>query len=274
MLTCHFDTYHWNRLAAGRLGVDQFKDAVRQGKIAPVLSFIHMLEFASRKPQGTRAMVGRFIEEVISLGTVKWIHLRGGVEEAEYQNEFCRFMRWPTVSLQVFEDTLTDVMPHDIGSEEEASWRQEPIPVQLESLSRSPDRIGDYMKYKKEEHPSNVSKEVAEPWRKVLRPIGYSILMPNGKIKPRTKQMETAFQEFFNLERCPAVQLSYAYNTKWKKNPPAVKDSDLEDLNHLAAAAYCDVAFVDGRTHDLLEQGRISPLPKRNGEFEEWLQNL
>lgn len=274
MLTCHLDTYHWNRLAAGHLGADRFRDAVRHSRIAPVLSLIHMLEFASRVPDTTRAVVGGFIDEVMALGTVKWIHLRGSIEAAEYRNEFSRFMGWPAPSIQVFERTLTDTMPLPVDGATEASWRREPITVQLESLHTSADRLNGYLEFRRREHPSFVAKSVAEPWARALKPYEWSAFAPDGRILPRTRQMELDFQKHFCLHRCPAVRLSYAYNTQWKKNPPALQDSDLEDLNHLAAVAYCDVSFVDGRTQNLLEQGRIYPLPKRNGEFEDWLQDL
>lgn len=108
MLTCHLDTYHWNRLAAGRLGADRFRDAVRNGKLAPALSFIHMLEFASREPEATRAMVGDFLDEISSLGTVKWVHLRGCIQSAELRNELNRFTGWPTCEVRAFKDCLTD----------------------------------------------------------------------------------------------------------------------------------------------------------------------
>lgn len=98
--------------------------------------------------------------------------------------------------------------------------------------------------------------------------------MPDGSLRPRTRQIETDFQEHLSLGRCPAVRLKHAYNTQWQKNPQAVHEQDYEDLEHLAAAAYCDVAFVDARTQDLLEKGGISPLPKRNGEFEDWLGSV
>ena len=274
MLTCYFDTYHWNRLAAGKLDADLFKDAVRQDKIVPVLSFIHMLEFALRKPESTRAIVATFIDEIIELGTVKWIHLRGSIETAEYRNEFSRFMGWPIPNIQVLENTLTDVMPHELDREKEASWRQEPIVVQLENLYKSKARRDGYLEFRQKEHPSQITGTLAEPWQRALGLVGDSILMPDGRIRPMTQRVALEFRDSLNLQRCPSAQLSYAYNTQWIKNPPAVKESDFEDLLHLAGVAYCDIAFADARTCELLNQGKITPLPKRNGEFKDWVRSL
>lgn len=50
--------------------------------------------------------------------------------------------------------------------------------------------------------------------------------------------------------------------------------SDYEDQLHIGCMAYCDVRFADARTCEALKQGKSPVLPKRNGDFEEWLATL
>ena len=50
--------------------------------------------------------------------------------------------------------------------------------------------------------------------------------------------------------------------------------SDYEDNLHLAGLAYCDIRFADRKTCAALERGGSRIVPKRNGQFSQWLATL
>ena len=77
-----------------------------------------------------------------------------------------------------------------------------------------------------------------------------------------------------DLTKCPALRVAWAYHEGANLDPAQASTTDIADLWHLAGAVYCDVAFADKRTIEALRKGKYDKIPRRNSEFERWLQTL
>jgi hypothetical protein len=73
----------------------------------------------------------------------------------------------------------------------------------------------------------------------------------------------------------PATRIKLAYEEGYDLSGTKPSVTDVEDSRHVACGVYCDVAFVDRRTHKCLAGcGYLPDHVRRNGECEELLRLL
>ena len=75
------------------------------------------------------------------------------------------------------------------------------------------------------------------------------------------------FAESVDLTKCPAFRANWAFHEGANLDPKGSRKSDIPDLWHLTGVAYCDVAFADKGTVEVLRKGAYDKLPQRNSEF-------
>ena len=74
-------------------------------------------------------------------------------------------------------------------------------------------------------------------------------------------------------DEIPALDLRLRYRQGGLLTNARAEPSDVEDYDHLAGFAYCDVAFADKWTRDALKRGGCAKLPRANASFERWLRD-
>ena len=91
---------------------------------------------------------------------------------------------------------------------------------------------------------------------------------------PISDDLKRKFAESVDLTKCPAFHANWAFHEGANLDPTSARKSDIPDLWHRTGVAYCDVAFVDKRTVEVLRKGAYDKLPQRNSEFPGWVQSL
>lgn len=285
-ITAYLDTANWYELAEGRVPTEKFELAVKNGSVIPVLSFIHLMEFASRGEKH-RNKVTNYIDHVNALAPIKWIKVLPAIAQAELANAFLRYHGLIPQPIQVFASSLTDSLPAEIPGLDKAEARTYSMTKVVEILCGQ-ERYKAHRSFRR----TNAVKHIAHLRRlrresKVpLSPKGADYVqnlvsdMPSlvctaaGLIVEVTPERRRRFVEQLQWEDCPVSALRVAAMVGWSMTSGGEAPSDFEDIFHLAALAYCDVAFADKRTCDALRKGKAFKIPLLNSKFQSWLNDL
>ena len=265
----YLDTAHWIDLAQGNGPVVDFEEAVSDGKVVPVLSYTHLLELAQQQEDGWRT-VSLYIDRVRGMGKTLWAHPRHILEQAEVVEAFSRFCGVKPPRIQPFGDSLVETLPDDPREPVTEELKSEPVESHVEKISRHPAFTREYLSERAEVFPELRKGELRNPRQRILDHVPK--LLPGSDLFVG-ESTRREFAEKVDIMELPAFSMCAAYN-QGMSQMKGYQYSDYEDHLHLAAMAYCDVSFADGRTCEALKQGKSRILPTRNGQFRQWLATL
>ena len=133
-ITVYLDTALWNDLAEGRVEGSRFEQAVNARKVVPVLSFIHLMEFAQANLKYRQAVTD-YIDRVIAGAQPLWIKPLPPVAKSELTHAFLRFAGIDPGPVKVFEHALVDVLTAHIPGLDKAEARTYKVTRLVEMMS-------------------------------------------------------------------------------------------------------------------------------------------
>lgn len=278
-LTLYADMANWIDLAEGRVDSRPLATAIAGARVVPVLSLPHLLELASNPTKDGRVRVANCMDSIEEIGSVKWLpHYRDVIrnEAASCFNEILHG-KWecPAVFFDTFHDTVrnSDREPIMAVGERMPPLRISEIVDVLAGVEEFQEYRADCFGYPdlrqnivRERHARRAKKRFTEV---ELRTWLAKMLPEQVDVAQRQK-----FAEEVDLTKCPAFRAIWAFHEASNLDPKGARASDIADLWHLSGAVYCDVAFADRRTVEVLRQGNYEELPKRNSEFPGWIRSL
>ncbi len=132
--TAYLDTANWYDLAEAKVPPQKFELAVTNGSVTPVLSFIHLMEFANRD-EPYRNPVTSYIDQIIGLSEVKWIRVNPAIAQAELRSAFLKYNGLTGEPVSVFAGSLVDVLTPRIPGLDKAEARTYSVTTIVETLS-------------------------------------------------------------------------------------------------------------------------------------------
>ena len=169
-----------------------------------------------------------------------------------------------------FGDSLVETLPDDPREPVTEELKSEPVESHVEKISRHPAFTREYLSERAEVFPELRKGELRNPRQRILDHVPK--LLPGSDLFVG-ESTRREFAEKVDIMELPAFSMCAAYN-QGMSQMKGYQYSDYEDHLHLAAMAYCDVSFADGRTCEALKQGKSRILPTRNGQFRQWLATL
>jgi len=282
--TVYLDTAHWIRLAEGRADVRRLESLISSGTVTPVLSFAHLSDVAANQHVKSRQLVGEFLERTRQLGSILWIKALNTIAadevQATYEREHLgrRAARQASPLSSKMVDSL-DYKNHGDPSRLEAARREEfrlGIAGMIESVCVTPKRP-EYMEFRANLPQSLFRIRESRGAKKHFTPQDVATFASDMVEKAKLVISNAADCERFiasvvsRRDDHPALDLRLRYREGCLLTNSTPEASDAEDYDHLAGLAYCDVAFADKRTRDILRRARCAKLPRENGEFDGWL---
>jgi len=285
--TVYLDTANWYDLAERRVNGESFERAVCAGIITPVLSFIHLMEFAQTH-QRYREQVTSYIAGVTSDARVLWIKPLPAVAQAELRQSLLRFSGIAPGVLNVLAPAMVDSLTAQIPGLDKAEARTYSVTKLVQIMSGLPQfrrhqrfrtiqAVRDiarlqYLKLRTRRLSLPGSSDYV---RNTLADMPGTIETPGGLLIDVTSELRDRFLVQLRWEECPAIELRIALMRGLSLGSGGGYPSDFEDLFHLAPAlAYCDLAFADRRTYSALVRGGARRLPMQNGQFAGWSASL
>ena len=271
MLTVYLDTANWIDLANRNSSSVEFERAICSGRLRPVLSFVHLLEIAKQRHEGWRN-VAKYIDLIRSKGTTHWALLRDDIERSEVEAAFVRFLGIEPPRIRPFRDSLVETLPDDPRDPITDDLRNESVENQIERLQDHPVYLEEYLPERRDTYPQlRRNATLREPIKRILDYVPASL---PGLGLFLGESFRRKFVEEVDIHSLPAFSMAIAYNKGWVSQPQEARDSDFEDLFHLAGLAYSDIRFADAGTCETLKQGHSRIIPRRNGDFNNWLATL
>ena len=286
-LKAYLDTANWYDLADGRIHAPAFEEAVKSGRVIPVLSFIHPMEFAVSKEK-THQNVINYIECIRRTKNCCWIKTLPMVAALELRQQLLESHGITPQPLSVFTDTFVDTLNQTVRGLDRAAARTYDLPTIVSMLIntsafrryrklRSTDALSDLFDSQVRRAQSGLSIHPfsSEYLRTVLTDMPSSVTTDAGLIIDVTPQCREELLHSLQWEKIPAISLRLAMTNGWSRAHVKREASDFGDLFHIAPPlAYCDVTFADKRTTDALKKGGAFKLPRRNAEFRTWCDSL
>jgi hypothetical protein len=285
--TLYLDTANWNVLAEGKVDAAPLLRAVERGRYVPVLSYVHLAEFA-RKKEPYRSRVVALAEKFRVAGNLRWIRSAKQLLRAEAERAF---LSWrglaPSSSLDAFGASFPDVAEHELSWADKASQVLDGVPQMVDLIARGGTSLS--LESLRDQYPTArrlVRKRRVEhqrfpvgerrAWVAARLTEGQALLSPAGILFVPPGEDLAAFREELDLSLCPGNKVVQAFHEGWNLSTDGEAPSDLEDEIHVLGLVYCDVAFADKRTCDALLKGGwpAEKLPLRNGEFRKWVAGL
>jgi len=285
--TAYLDTANWFDLARGTIPGSTFQDAVQSGAIQPVLSLLHIIEFA-QTPLEARAVVTAYVQSLINGGRAVWIKSLPHVAKAELRQALLKFLQVDPGAMSIYTSSFIDTLPPTVRGLDLEKARTYTIDQLVSAISRTwqfrrhelfrrTQALTDMVRlqlYKLRERPLRTPRE-SEYVTAVLEDMPRAVVTQGGiqiDILPGIRQ---DFLSQLNWKDCPAIALRIALMRGWARSSDRPAPSDFGDLFHIAAPiAYCDVAFADKRIHAALQRGNAHLLPRKNAQFAEWCSGL
>jgi|CXWL01.1.fsa_nt_gi hypothetical protein len=285
--TLYLDTANWYDLVEDKVSFRYLEPAISSGRIIPVLSCIHLLEFGLRT-QPYRAQVTGFIDKVAALGGLLWIRDERTVARAELKKAFMEWMGLCAPPIEVFCARFADAY----GLSNPSS---EMVDAEMISVSKIVERLCDLPRYHSSfvtQKGTRTSKGISGlrdayqengrlPAPKAIDSVkNFLVDMPTvihtsaGIEVEVTAGMRAEFLNALTWEKIRSTWLRVSAMVGWSMTSGGDSPSDVEDLFHLVGVAYCDKAFADKRTLDALSKGKAYKLPALNSEFVSWLEEL
>jgi hypothetical protein len=282
----YLDTSHWIGLSDGVLDVDAFFSAASAGAFVPTLSFAHLSDFATDHDEARRRRRGEFIDRVRRAVPLLWIQALNTIAADEIQRLYEEVIlgrrgvaqRSPFFSRSV--ESL-DYKNHGDPSRLAAAMREEDrlsATMLIESLRAAPRRP-EYMAFRSDQPATMERIRVSRGRAKTFTPDEQRWFVASIVDKAKLIFAAAADRNRFidhvmtRRDEMPALDLRIRYRQGALLTNAAAEPSDAEDYDHLAGFAYCDVAFADKRTRDVLKRGGSAKLPSANASFERWLRD-
>ncbi len=281
----YLDTSHWIGLSQGRHAAPAFERLVANGAIAPVLSFAHISDLAANADRSGRSRAGMYLDRVCTLGAVLWVQGLNtcAADELQAFYETVKLKRPLAQRRSPFSTMLVDSLDfknHSNPIDLEAARRFErkhSVAEIIDAVAQSPGRP-EYAEFRAQlpasitrirESRGALKRFTSSEIRQFVRDIiaKASLVFRSG-----------AEQELFvdavlaRQDEHPALNLRLRYRQGGILTDSPAAPSDVEDYDHLAGFAYCDVAFADKRTIDALRRAGCDRLPLPNGCFDRWLK--
>ena len=278
---------NWIDLADRRVDPSPFERAIRRRRIVAVLSLPHLLELASIKSDAWRERLARYMNFIDSIGRIKWVRHPYEVMRMEaiacFNEVYGKIWELPPIFSESFHETMPDSDPKTIMVVGEGMPRSilEMIQV-LPEIDQFKGYLSDCKGYpelrnrissiRKTEGRKRFDHSELQSWLAQLLPS--SVVLGSGIKVIVDGDLRQRFSQSADLDKCRAFRANWAYHEGANLDPAGASRSDLGDLWHLVGAAYCDVAFTDKRTVEALRKGKYDEMPKRNSEFDRWVQSL
>lgn len=287
MITVYLDTALWNDLAEGRVDGSRFEQAISERRVVPVLSFIHLMEFAQTDPRYRRAVTD-YIDRVTAGSQPLWIKPLPPIAKAELTHAFLRFIGIDSGPIEIFTHALVDALTADMPGLDKAEARTYNVTRLVEVMSGlvkfkrhqwyrkiivvSQIAKLQYLRFKSR---SDISPRDTEYVGNILTDLPGYLTTPNGVRIEMLSEIREKFLSQLRWENCPAVSLRVAMMRGLALKGGRGVPSDFEDLFHVCPPlAYCDVTFGDKKTYVAIERGCGFKLPRKNGEFAVWASSL
>lgn len=286
-LTFYADMANWIDLAEGKVDSGPLEDAIADARIVPVLSLIHLLELAANANTAGRKRVTGYMDSLQAVGSFKWIqHYREVIRReatACFKETFGGRWESPVAFFDSFHETLPDADPETIMTVGEG------MPRTISEMVDFLPRIGEFQKYRDDclDYPDLRQRIVrirrargakkrftdAEKGSWLAESVPDHVDMTLGPV-PVGDDLRKRFAESVDLSKCPAFRATWAFHEGANLDPKGARKSDIPDLWHLTGVAYCDVAFADKGTVEVLRKGAYDKLPLRNSDFPGWVRSL
>ena len=285
--TLYLDTANWYDLVEDKAPFRYLEPAISSGRIIPVLSCIHLLEFGLRT-QPYRARVTAFIDKVASLRGLLWIRDKRTVARAEMQKALMKWMGLCSPPIGALCDCFADAYTLPDAPLEVVDAKTISVAQVVEKLCDLP-RYRSFLTMRgrmdtfrgisrlREAYQENgrlPAPKAVESVKSFLADVPNVIRTSAGVEVEVTAKMQAEFLNALKWEEIPSIWLRISAMVGWSMTSGGDSSSDIEDLFHLVAVAYCDKAFADKRTLDALSKGRAYKLPVLNSEFVSWLEEL
>jgi hypothetical protein len=283
----YLDTAHWIRLAEGGADARAFESLISSGAVTPVLSFAHLSDIASNPRVESRKLVGEFLDRMRRRGTMLWIKALNTIAADEVQATYERehLGRASVQQASPFSAKMVDSCDfknHGDPARLVAAAREEDalgIVGMIERLCRAPKRP-EYMEFRGRVPETEFRVRDFRRSRKRFtagEARGFiAFIVEKAALvfsTPVARERFIAFVEV-HCDPHPALELRLRYRQGRLLTNAPPEASDIEDYDHLAGLAYCDVAFADKRTRDVLRRAGATRLPLDNGDFDRWLRQL
>lgn len=279
MTTAYLDLANWIDLAEERQPRDRFEKAVEAGEIQPVLSSTHLLEIAAIEDQTSRRTISEYMKRVSRLGDVKWSR---PFPQVHRQEAHACYLDWVGLAKSPVR-ALEPSFRHTLGPGGLIIDGTAPVTVPgfVEAVRRT-DQV-EHFRETREEYPvwrllaSNArsGRRFTDDQIRTFLAAELPDAIENALLfVPISTEDKRRFSEEADLGLCPSFRAFWAFHDGANLDPSQARPNDVADCFHLVGPAYCDVAFVDGATRACLERGQYDPLPRHNGEFPEWVENL
>lgn len=284
MQTVYFDTANWYDLAENNSDRQLLENSVKAGLITPVVSHIHLMEFARRGKAERERVVG-CIESLQRAGSMKWVATLRYLVAQEVQNSYCVAMGVSGRAVVALFDSHRAIPDLNLPWQ----YRWDPnisLGGLVEHFATSPRNRYEQLR----SHPAfnfpflrtwqTNSRRLAKPnfvidlAEQVLRSSDSITTNSNIELPPPDSDQIKDFRRNFDLSRCPALSLLIAFIKGWSLTSGGESGSEADDCFHLAGLAYSDLGFSDKRTRDALSKDPQVTLPKNNSEFNNWLRDL
>ncbi len=286
-LTLYADMANWIDLAEGGVDSGPIENAIAGERVVPVLSLVHLLELAANANTASRDRVADYMDSLQAVGPFKWIqHYREVIRrEATACFKAAFGGRWesPVVFFDSFHETLPDADPEIIMTVGEG------MPRRISEMVDVLPMIGEFQKYRDDclgypdlrqrivttRRARGAKKRFTDTEKRIwlAESVPDHVDMTLGPV-PVGDDLRKGFAESVDLAKCPAFRANWAFHEGANLDPKGARTSDIPDLWHLTGVAYCDVAFADKGTVEVLRKGAYDKLPQRNSEFPGWVQSL
>lgn len=276
----YFDTAYWQDRASEDIDAEGrrlFSSVFGLGLAVPVLSTVHCIEIA-KKSIRTRTAITNILEPLVNTRRVMWVARSHALMRSEWRERADgRSGRVPDAL--AFSSEYADVM--DVPAVVRESAGAQPdfatlIAVQSRmSATYKPVSSGlsDAMAFsqrRRAKYPRDRRRYASI--ERLSRALSH--VPPDVWDAPS----RPGFSAPIDLDAMPANRIALAFeegndlaNDMFDKPDP----THSEDFLHLGSAVYCDIAFVDSKTHDKLARGKYCPAHiLRNGGERHFLLSL
>jgi hypothetical protein len=268
--TVYLDTANWYDLVegGGKVPFTCLKSPIVRGQITPVLSFVHLLEFG-RRTEPYRNRVAEYIDTIASYRGLLWLRDEKAVARAEMKKAFMKWMGLCSPPISVFSTRFADayIPPH--ASLEVVAEKTITVSQMMENFCDLPRYRAFITKRRKADTFEGFSRlreayqnsgrlpvpKAIESVKNFLADVPKVIRTPAGIEIKVTTEMRAQFLNVLKWEEIPSIWLRVSAMVGWSMTSGGESPSDIEDLFHLVAIAYCDKSFADKRTIDALKKG-------------------
>jgi hypothetical protein len=275
-LRVYFDTANYQSIAGNPSTNslhEKFDRCVGQGIVVPVLSFLHVIEIAT-KAAGHKESLVRLLAPLVDGHRVLWVRGTGDIRRREYRHAAANQGDGVLPGEIAFGGRWSDVTERNVGP---ALLRraQQPLRALVDAIGAS--TVERYVAVTR----GWVNASAHSRARRSTRPHGIRRYF-GAEIVGRAMSYAPKDLAAYSLmsvvstprwfDRLPALRLSLAYEEGNDNSEVRIEQGDTEDAYHLGSAVYSDIGFIDRRTRARLVAANWCPDHLRlNSEVERFL---